>query len=120
MGSVGLVVLIVVLLVGLLLGGMLAWASGLLSTGHPKRRAAKGHPQEGPPARRAAPGSARSVIGAFVAIAVAFCFVVILVPASIQGLPVMVDVPGGALTLSFAVLILAVAFALPSWLGVRH
>jgi hypothetical protein len=120
MGSLGLAVLAVVLLMGLFLGGLLPWASTLLGTGHPTRRGAKGHQHLAPPDRRVEPGAGRALAGALLAVAVSVLFVLFLVPGSVEGLSEAVDVPGGALTLSFAVLILAIVFALPTWLGVRR
>jgi hypothetical protein len=120
MGSLGLAVLAVVLLMGLFLGGMLPWATGLLSSGHPRRQGAKGHPHPVRPTWESEPGAGRVVVGAILALVVAVLFALLLVPGSIEGLSEAVEVPGGPLSLSFAVLILAVVFALPKWLGVRR
>ncbi len=120
MGSLELAVVAIVLLMGLFIGGLLPWASTLLGTGHPRRRSAKGHQHLAPPRRKVEPHEWRALVGAILAVAVAVLFVLLLVPGSIEGLSEAVDVPGGALSLSFAVLILAIVFALPTWLGVRR
>ena len=120
MGSLELAVLGIVLLIGLFLGGLLPWASTLLGTGHPRRCGAKGHQHQAPPRRQVEPREWRALGGALLAVAVAVLFVLLLVPGSVEGLSEAVDVPGGALSLSFAVLILAIVFALPTWLGVRR
>ena len=120
MGSLELAVLVIALLMGLFLGGLLPWATTLLGTGHPRRRGAKGHQHQVPPGQQVEPGEWRALAGALLAVAVAVLFVLLLVPGSVEGLSEAVDVPGGALPLSFAVLILAIVFALPTWLGVRR
>jgi hypothetical protein len=120
MASVELVVLVTVLLMGLFLGGMLPWFTQLLGTGHPSRRMAveDGRPRGG--GRDVEAGVARASMGALVAIVAVTIVLVLIVPGTVQGLSVLEDLPGGALTLSFAVLMVAVVFALPRWLGVQQ
>jgi hypothetical protein len=60
------------------------------------------------------------MLGAFLAIAAAALVTLLLVPGSIEGLTSIKEVPGATFTLSFAVLMVAVVFALPRWLGVRR
>jgi hypothetical protein len=120
MGSVELVVLIVALLVGLIIGGLLPWATLLLGTGHGERRLASETSSSPPPQREGERNAGRAMLGALLAIATAVLAALLMVPGSVRGLPSIDEVPGGAFTLSFAVLIVAVVFALPRWLGVRR
>lgn len=121
MGSVELAVLIVVLLVGLVIGGLLTWATQLLGTGQGSRRMPVEVVGAAPARREAERHAGRAVLGAILAILAATALALLLVPGLVQGLPSLLEeVPGGAFTLSFAVLIVSVAFALPRWLGVRR
>ena len=118
MGSWELVVLVMALTLGLILGGLIPWITQLVGTGHPMRRMAieegrpRGHRSE------MEPGTARAALGALLAIVAASILTLLLVPSTIEGLPSIDDIPGGAFSISFGVLIVAVAFALPRWLGV--
>ena len=120
MGSVALAVLIMVLLVGLIIGGLLPWATQLLGTGHGERWLASEASRPHPPGREGERHAWRATLGALLAIAASAVAALLLVPGSVQGLPSVAELPGGAFTLSFAVLIVAVVFALPRWLGVRR
>lgn len=122
MASDDLVVLIVVLSAGLLLGLLLAWVTLLRSTGHPPRRHPREVPSRPPPRRLGEDGASRALLGAFLALAGVAILALLLVP-DVRGrfeLPEdpLVDVL--PLALSFAALIVAMAFALPEWLGVRR
>jgi hypothetical protein len=126
MAAVDLLVLLVALLVGLLLGGVLAWVPLLLRTGHPPR------PQVGewgamPPPRgkaravaRPEPESREAALGALVALVGAGLVALLAArPAGTWG-DALGRLPGGALTVSVASLAVAIAFAVPAWMGVRR
>lgn len=122
MASADLVVLIVVLLAGLLLGLLLAGVTLLRSTGHPARRHRREVTARPPPRRLPEAGSSRALVGALLAIAGVAVLALLLVPDVRSRLELpddpLVDVL--PITLSFGALIVAVAFALPAWLGVRR
>jgi hypothetical protein len=120
MASVELAVLLVVLFLGLFLGGFIPWLTLLLNPGQPPRGIAHRDERREAPRWQPEQGAGRALAGAFLAILAATFVVLLLVPGSMWGLPSIDDVPGGAFTISFAVLIVAVAFALPHWLGVRR
>jgi len=126
MGAVDLLVLLLAILVGLLLGGLLAWVPLLLRTGHPAR------PQVGewgampPPhgkAREAAgvePGSRTLAMGALAALAGAGLVALLAAPPAGPWGDALGHLPGGALTVSAGALAVAIAFAVPAWMGVRR
>jgi hypothetical protein len=60
------------------------------------------------------------MLGASLAIVATALVAILLVPGSVEGLTSIEEVPGATFTLAFAVLIVAVVFALPRWLGVRR
>jgi len=126
MAAVDLLVLLVALLVGLLLGGVLAWVPMLLRTGHPPR------PQVGewgamPPPRgkdrgavRPEPGSGAVALGALTALVAAGLVVILAAPPAGTWGDALGRLPGGALTVSVGALAVAIAFAVPAWMGVRR
>jgi len=126
MAAVDLLVLLVALLVGLLLGGVLAWLPLLLRTGHPPR------PQVGewgamPPPRgrargaaRPEPGSRVMALGAFVALVGAGLIALLAAPPAGTWGDALGHLPGGSLTVSVGALAVAIAFAIPAWMGVRR
>ena len=120
MGETGLAVLITVLVVGLVVSVLLSWVTRLASTGHAPRAAAR---EAGPPTpvrRRTEPRTGRSALGGILAVLVTTLLLALLVPDLVSDVDVLEEVPMTGLVLSFAALMVAVVYALPSWLEVRR
>ncbi len=120
MGEAGLAVLIMVLIVGLFVSLLLPWATRLASTGHPARKVAR---EAGPPVPRrrvSEPHTGRFAMGAVLAVLVTALLLGLLVPGLLPDIPALEDLPRAGLVLSFAAFIVAVGYALPALLGVRH
>jgi hypothetical protein len=115
-----LAVLVMALAVGLLIGLLIAWASLLASTGHPARPVAREAARPAVAGRRLEPHTGRAVIGALLALLAAFLVVVAMVPGLLDGVPPLDDLPASGFVLAFAVLLVSVGYALPTWLGVRQ
>ncbi len=120
MGEAELAVLVMALVVGLLIGLLIAWASLLLSTGHPPRPAAREAARTPAVGRRLEPHTGRAVIGALLALLAAFLVVAAMVPGLLDGVPPLDELPASGFVLAFAVLLISVGYALPTWLGVRN
>jgi len=120
MGEAGLAILIMVLIVGLVVAFFLPWASELVSTGHPSRKAIQ---EAGPPLprrRSVERHTGRAALGAVLAVLVTSLLLALLVPGLISGIPAVDDLPRASLVLAFSAFIVTVGFALPSWLGMRQ
>lgn len=120
MGEAGLAVLIMVLIVGLVMAFLLPWASVLVSTGHPPRKATL---EAGPPLPRrrlVERHAARSAIGAVLAIFITAFLLTLFVPELSSNLPEVDQIPRVALIFAFSAFIVSVGYALPTWLGVQH
>jgi NADH:ubiquinone oxidoreductase subunit 3 (subunit A) len=117
---VELAVLLVSLIVGIALGALLAWVPRLLGTGHPPRR----QPAEIGAASPSEEGRERGVglelLVAVLAFIVLMLIALSMTPGAAEWMVDISDVPGGHVIISFAVLIVAVVYALPVWMGVRH
>ena len=120
MGEAELAVLVMALVVGLLIGLLIAWASQLVSTGHPPRPVAREAARAPATGRRLEPHTGRAVIGALLALMAAFLVVVAMVPGLLDDIPPLDDLPASGFVLAFAVLLISVGYALPTWLGVRN
>lgn len=120
MGETGLAVLAMVLLVGLIMAFALPWVSLLLSTGFPRRRAAReaGPPMPVPREREVHAG--RAAAGSVLAILLATLLLALLVPDLADQVPQVKELPSVGLVMAFAALIVSVTYALPAWLGVRR
>jgi hypothetical protein len=118
MASEDLLVLLAALLVGLVMGGLLGWASLLLRTGHPPR------PQQGEPpsARRARPPTAPAtgpppalaVVLLLAAVAVIFLVAPSTAPWPLEG----GEVPGGPVVVAAVAVVAALVLAATARRGV--
>jgi hypothetical protein len=120
MGEAELAVLVMTLVAGLFIGLLIAWASLLASTGHPARPLAREAARARTAGRRMEPHTGRAFIGALVALMAAFLVVAAMVPDLLPDVPTMDEIPARGFVLAFAVLLVSVGYALPTWLGVRH
>lgn len=120
MGSVELAVLLASALVGLALGAFIAWASRLAGTGHPPKPQVQEVAVPTLPDVAPERGTARALFGALLAVLATTLVALFTLSGTVGWMPPLDDLPGGALTIAFAVLIVAVVFATPTWLGVRR
>ena len=120
MGEAELAVLIMALVVGLIMAFLLPWASLLVSTGHPPRKAAR---EAGPPLPRrrlVERHTDRAALGAVMAILTAVLLLTLLVPDLASDILEADQLPRAGLIFAFSAFIVSVGYALPVWLGVRH
>ncbi len=65
-------------------------------------------------------GVGLELLVAVLALIVLLLIALAMTPGAAEWMVDIGDVPGGQLTIAFAVLIVAVVYALPVWMGVRH
>jgi hypothetical protein len=120
MDEAGLAVVIMVLAVSFIAAVLLPWASRLVSTGHPERKAAR---EAGPPVPRrrvVERHTGRAALGGLLAVVVTALLLTLLVPDLMPDLPALDDLPRSSLVFAFAAFIVSVGYALPAWLGVHR
>ena len=120
MGEAGLAVLIMALVVGLIMAFILPWASLLVSTGHPPRKATR---EAGPPLPRrrlVERHTSRTALGGVLAILITVLLLTLLVPDLTSDILEADQLPRAGLVFAFSAFIVSVGYALPAWLGVRR